>query len=304
MYTRCPHCHTLFRLHPEQLRMANGRVRCCRCSEIFDARERLQDNPGPPPPAPPSGDGGEPGISLADLFGEEPTVTLPLPAADRGQPPTAAPGGPETVSPDEAVDALQEDRVSIGGRPPAQAPPAAPPKAETAQALPPSHPPAERPAGGWSSLFWSLAIIALLVTALAQLAWLDRERLVREFPQSRPLLERLCDWAECQLPPREDPALLQLVERSISAEPELKSALRIHFSFRNRAPFPQPCPVVALYLYGSDERLIARRRFTPAQYGCPVTADNPTIPPGEQVTADLLVEDPGPAATGFEFRFL
>lgn len=38
MQTECPHCHTLFRITRTQLDMANGRVRCGFCKQIFDAR--------------------------------------------------------------------------------------------------------------------------------------------------------------------------------------------------------------------------------------------------------------------------
>jgi predicted Zn finger-like uncharacterized protein len=38
MLTRCPACHTRFRLHPAQLQAAGGRVRCGRCGHGFDAR--------------------------------------------------------------------------------------------------------------------------------------------------------------------------------------------------------------------------------------------------------------------------
>ena len=45
MLTQCPHCLTLFRLGPEQLRAAEGQVRCCRCHQVFNALESLHENP-------------------------------------------------------------------------------------------------------------------------------------------------------------------------------------------------------------------------------------------------------------------
>lgn len=38
MQTECPHCHTQFRLTEEELLVANGKVRCGLCSEIFQAK--------------------------------------------------------------------------------------------------------------------------------------------------------------------------------------------------------------------------------------------------------------------------
>jgi predicted Zn finger-like uncharacterized protein len=41
MITCCPACSTLFRVADDQLRVANGRVRCGQCMEVFDARAHM-----------------------------------------------------------------------------------------------------------------------------------------------------------------------------------------------------------------------------------------------------------------------
>lgn len=43
MITQCPACNTLFRVVPDQLRLAEGWVRCGDCGEVFDASEHLQN---------------------------------------------------------------------------------------------------------------------------------------------------------------------------------------------------------------------------------------------------------------------
>ncbi len=45
MYTQCPKCKTVFNLKAEQLKAANGKVRCSRCQRIFNAREHLYTLP-------------------------------------------------------------------------------------------------------------------------------------------------------------------------------------------------------------------------------------------------------------------
>ena len=45
MLTQCPHCLTLFRVGPEHLKAAAGQVRCCRCHQVFNALQRLQESP-------------------------------------------------------------------------------------------------------------------------------------------------------------------------------------------------------------------------------------------------------------------
>ncbi len=45
MYTQCPHCLTLFRISSEELKAAAGKVRCCQCTQVFNALETLQEGP-------------------------------------------------------------------------------------------------------------------------------------------------------------------------------------------------------------------------------------------------------------------
>jgi len=40
--TQCPNCQTRFNVTDEQLSMAGGRVRCGRCSHVFNAREQIE----------------------------------------------------------------------------------------------------------------------------------------------------------------------------------------------------------------------------------------------------------------------
>lgn len=51
MYTRCPHCLTVFVVAAEQLKAAHGNVRCGTCLESFDAIPHLSDGPVQTPPA-------------------------------------------------------------------------------------------------------------------------------------------------------------------------------------------------------------------------------------------------------------
>lgn len=43
--TRCPHCHTVFRVVADQLKLRDGLVRCGHCREVFDGRAYLCDPP-------------------------------------------------------------------------------------------------------------------------------------------------------------------------------------------------------------------------------------------------------------------
>ncbi|WP_083902144.1 DUF3426 domain-containing protein [Pandoraea sp. B-6] len=44
--TRCPHCHTVFRVVADQLKLRDGLVRCGNCREVFDGHAYLCEPPG------------------------------------------------------------------------------------------------------------------------------------------------------------------------------------------------------------------------------------------------------------------
>lgn len=49
MYTRCPHCATVYRVTPQQLQASGGQVKCGRCQAQFDAFTTLAaERPGTP----------------------------------------------------------------------------------------------------------------------------------------------------------------------------------------------------------------------------------------------------------------
>jgi predicted Zn finger-like uncharacterized protein len=51
LITRCPQCETTFRVIPDQLKLAQGWVRCGRCTRVFEADQHLFEVPAAPPPA-------------------------------------------------------------------------------------------------------------------------------------------------------------------------------------------------------------------------------------------------------------
>jgi predicted Zn finger-like uncharacterized protein len=90
--TRCPACHTVFRVVQDQLRVSEGWVRCGRCSEVFNASENFVDvdaiaAPAPPPQAPPAAQTREPRRSPP----EPSTAARAAPVSTR---PTRAPEPP------------------------------------------------------------------------------------------------------------------------------------------------------------------------------------------------------------------
>ena len=155
-----------------------------------------------------------------------------------------------------------------------------------------------------STLAWTLLILLLLVTALAQLGWFNRQDLLNN-PQSRSLIESACNTlpGTCTLPPRRSPNSYEIVERKIAVHPEVEGVLNLSILLVNRADFAQPAPGIELSLFDASKQLIARRSFLPRDY----LEDRPVTPPMYESnlvqTISLNMEDPGSDVTGFEFDF-
>jgi predicted Zn finger-like uncharacterized protein len=105
--TRCPACGTVFRVVSDQLKVSEGWVRCGRCTEVFNAAERLFElEPGGATPAPPP-----PGRPAAEVHRLPPrAAATPVPAVARMgaslAPPSApveAIAEPPTVEPAESA---------------------------------------------------------------------------------------------------------------------------------------------------------------------------------------------------------
>jgi hypothetical protein len=114
----------------------------------------------------------------------------------------------------------------------------------------------------------------------------------------------LCAILDCELPDHYRPQDFTVIERDMQAEAGPPAALRLWLAIRNDAPFAQPLPRLQLALQDSTGALVARRLFTPEQYLPPNWSGPPTALPGEVITIELRLKDPGPRAQGFVIDFL
>lgn len=200
MYTHCPECGTTFRVTPDLLRRALGRVRCGVCDTVFNAVHFLSDEPAPisvveprrplaPAPAPamaaPAGlatlhaqvaafqAAQFAGPSSVPASGEEPgaledTGSVPLPAlADGAHPPPGHTAGPAAAATPETAEALADDthpeidQANRAGDATPPARPAAPQPGATTAAAQPLASPAGRPGGdSITELFRTVAAAA------------------------------------------------------------------------------------------------------------------------------------------------
>ena len=236
MVTSCPACTTTFRITPEQLQHRHGKVRCGKCSGVFDAFK-----------------------SLATLADEPPLPqTGPEPVAEPARTPEPIP---------------QQQRLDI--------------EPEPARSTPLELEDTAAAQSNRARPLWIAALIVLCVLLVGQLAYAFRDRLAAALPAARPLLEAMCKPTGCEVawPRRTD--LLAIEASDLQADPARPNIIVLTATLRNRGTVAVARPALELTLTNSQDRMLARRIFTPADY-LPGAADAASaMPPLAEVDVRL-----------------
>jgi len=319
MQTRCPACQTLYRIDEDVLKRAGGQARCFRCDTVFDAYQHPAED-ADPNHANPLQDIDEDGAASTDSapLSELSTLTeLPDVPSYSGLDPDS------DLDLDDLADSLRE---SASTRPDEASPEADTSNDTLDDAAPDAQPPpynldelpdlhldnplaedsplaeAPRPSRLPALLQSGLAVLLVLL-ALAQLGWFNREQILAT-PMGQGLAQALCGPFDCELPPRRAASRYAVLERNIGADPEQAGVLLMQLSFRNGADFAQPLPDIQLSFYDSEQQLMARRRLHPDEYLFPAPAPDMLAAPQDVILVELRLEDPGRHATGFKLEFL
>lgn len=147
---------------------------------------------------------------------------------------------------------------------------------------------------------WRIAGALLLVLLLAQSAYFLRDTLVRQLPQSRPVLEQACAVLGCTLSLPKNPALLQIIGADLQTE--ARGRLKLVLTLGNRADHAQAWPMLVLTLTDQRNRPLARRSFAPGEY-----LDDPQriaagIPPRTEQALSLPLSVRDLAPMGFDLQ--
>ncbi|MDX1513877.1 MAG: zinc-ribbon and DUF3426 domain-containing protein [Gammaproteobacteria bacterium] len=280
MYTCCPYCQTCFGVSAAQLRAAEGQVRCGNCLAAFDGVANLTD-------------------------------IVPVPPATRtegGGPAKFDAGETQFVHNRYAIDEAVKTAGAHAGEgdgPPVLGPRAKPSKEHVPEVLKEdiARQRSARHAGLRSALL-TLAALALLAGLGLQFAWFEPARVLAAYPQSRPLLERYCDAANCQLPDRREPEKIQMLARDVRVHPKYEGALLVSATLINVASHGQPYPRMRFSVFNVNGQTIASRTFLPEEYLSPDVDASGEMLPGKplQIAVELIA--PEEAAVSFEIRFL
>lgn len=266
LVTRCPQCATAFRVAPAQLSAKGGKVRCGKCTAVFDGVAHLVADAAP--------ESAEPSPQLG-LFepGQRPRHV------STGPDPTAA-SIAHRATPDPA--SVQDDA--------SQAP------ATDVEFL------VERPAPRRFNVAWSLLCLIALVALGAQATFHFRTELGVLVPDLRPVLAAACDAIGCELRLPRRPELMSIESSELQADGQRETVIVLNAVLRNRAPFPQEFPALELTLTDAGEQPLARRVLQPLDYvrergGAEMIPQG--IAPGAEYVLRVPLDARRVAATGY-----
>jgi predicted Zn finger-like uncharacterized protein len=283
LYTRCPQCRTVFRITAAQLEARGGRVRCGQCRAVFQAKDELFET------LPPQ--------TAAETASA--ALETPVPAAKTKKHAAAREG---TKRPRGGATAAYTATAATAGPVPGE-------QAEEV-GIPTITDRREWPLGTrrretrLTSALWLAGSLLLALLLVTQAGYFYREELAR-YPTLRPALERFCRALDCRIELPRAPELIELLPATrVEPHPRFENMLRIEVAMVNRAPFAQPYPWLELSLTDRAGNLIARRRFSPAEY----LGREPE--PDELLPADVVkrftfdVTDPDGKSAGYEIRLV
>jgi predicted Zn finger-like uncharacterized protein len=297
--TRCPACETRFRVTAEQLKARSGRVRCGECQHVFNALDSLIEEPAVVITAPPAGapDRDSP-LSRRDAEAE--AATYPDAAADeKPVSPALTVESPRTTPEEGFAPEPDAQQQSIPESTDAAMSAAADPIATTGADIPHwsetfTEPPA--PPRRWP---WAIgSVLALAVLGLqAMLAF--RVELAVLWPEARPTLVTLCDFADCEVGLPAKVALVGIEASDLYPVSGNPGRLALTATLKNRAPFVQQFPHLELTLTDHEDKAIARKVLAPVDYLSPKTISTRGMPANGDILVAIGVDPGEMTASGY-----
>jgi predicted Zn finger-like uncharacterized protein len=232
----------------------------------------------------------------------EPTTT---PATTREEQAMSEGGVPTLLAPGAGGESAdQGTRASLEGIEVIEVSP--PPEAEPATASLADEPEFIRAARGESrrgfSIVFSGGALLLALLAVAQLMVIFRSDVMVQWPAARPALLQLCQAFGCKLDWPTQPDQLAVIGSELQSIAGT-DVLELTAVIRNRAAFTQALPALEVTLSDTQNRPVARKVFSPADYlaaaGEPSSRIDEGFAAGADITIRLFFETRGLQAAGF-----
>lgn len=300
LLTRCAHCHTVFRITPEQLQAHGGQVRCGRCMQVFNGLAALvPDMPAEPAAA-------ATGAAAAAVASESP-APAPLAAPDAAARvevlPESPPSTPEPTFESTPASTPETSSVAHVAEPALKL---RPPAVAVDGAENPFIHDLEATAGSGQRRPWLAAASILLAAALAgQAVYFYRGEIAARHPLARHWLAEACAYAGCTLPLPQSPKAIVIEASDLqAADPASPNRIQLTATLRNHAGHDVAYPALDLVLTNANDHTLARRIFLPVDYLGSGRDLRAGIAANAELTVRLALETGNLGAAGFRLAVL
>jgi predicted Zn finger-like uncharacterized protein len=151
---------------------------------------------------------------------------------------------------------------------------------------------------------WALACLTLLISLTAQLSYFNFDQWARQ-GSMRPWYQLACEQLNCTLPSTYDLTKIQTTASpQVSSHPKYENALSVDVLFINHATYKQAFPKLELTFTDFNDKPIAHRLFTPAEYLAGEASGLKLMPVETPIHIALEIQDPGSRANNYSVRFL
>jgi len=288
--TRCPHCHTYFRVTPQLLALRDGMVRCGACREIFNGEVYVFERTELTDPT-----------TSAQV---EDDTTGRMTLIDFGS--LRATPAPRESSMQEELDALSKAIADLQSKPWTEPPPA--------ELAPADEEDRDQPAPGFvhearqrqrTSRVWTILLIVgipLLLGALsAQLGYLFRNEIAARSPEAARYLRAVCRRIGCTITLPAQIEALSIESRHLHKLQDQDNHFELTVLVRNIGTTSQAWPALDLQLNNVAGQTEIRKVFMPSEF-LKASEIRAGIPAASEREVRLRFELNGNPAHGFNIQ--
>lgn len=251
---RCPECATIYTLVPDQLKIAQGWLRCGQCQHAFDSTGLVVAWPVLIERETADSVGSAERLVIDELLKQE----------DRSEP---------SVQPDTAVSAFEEALATFKPEPltPLHNESMLGGLGEKVHPQPDAGHPEQNAPTALKRSYWlpKLSVLALLLALAFQWFWIERHALVAAEPGVAKIWQAVCRTWGCAISPLQ--VRDGIVIENSSLTPREEGGFFLRWSWRNATSQTLQTPALELTLLNAQDKALVRRVVPVAELGAPVS---------------------------------
>lgn len=300
--TRCPHCHTQFRVTPQQLALREGVVRCGACREVFNGTGHLSEHESAFHPAHGSAPDTTSHDNLSSSNDDDAAGRMTL--FDSGTQNGSALLNDSSMQ--EELDALSKAIAELQNKPWSESTSGnlSPPDDDERDDTEPGFVQEGRQRQRMGYLWRWLLILGmplLLLGLTAQLSYFFRNEIAARSPEAAHYLRAACRRIGCTMTLPAQIEALSIESRQLQALPDHANHFELVVLLRNVSDTSQTWPALDLQLNDAAGQAEIRKIFRPADF-LKASEIRTGIPAASEREIRLRFELSGDPAYGFNIR--